>query len=86
MHGSAPSIAGKNIANPMGAILAVGMMFEYLGWKHEGEAIEAAVRAALREGKTPAELGGSMGTREIGEWVSNAVAKAGASQNIQPSL
>ena len=79
VHGSAPAIAGKNIANPMGAILAVGMMFEYLGWKHEGGAIEAAVRAALREGKTPAELGGSMGTREIGEWVSNAVAKAGAS-------
>jgi 3-isopropylmalate dehydrogenase len=79
VHGSAPAIAGKNIANPMGAMLAVGMMFEYLGWKHEGGAIEAAVRAALREGKTPAELGGSMGTREIGEWVSNAVAKAGAS-------
>jgi 3-isopropylmalate dehydrogenase len=79
VHGSAPAIAGKNIANPMGAILAVGMMFEYLGWKQEGGAIEAAVRAALRDGKTPAELGGSMGTREIGEWVSNAVAKAGAS-------
>lgn len=75
VHGSAPAIAGKNIANPMGAVLAVGMMFEYLGWKREAEAIEAAVHAALREGKTPAELGGSMGTREIGEWLSNFVAK-----------
>jgi len=75
VHGSAPAIAGKNIANPMGAVLAVGMMFEYLGWKREAEAIEAAIHAALREGKTPAELGGSMGTREIGDWLSNFVAK-----------
>jgi len=78
VHGSAPAIAGKNIANPMGAILAAGMMFEYLGWKRESEMIEAAVRAALREGKTPAELGGSMGTREIGEWLANSIVKAGA--------
>jgi 3-isopropylmalate dehydrogenase len=78
VHGSAPAIAGKNIANPMGAVLTVGMMFEYLGWKQESEVIEAAVRAALREGKTPAELGGSMGTREVGEWLTNSVAKAGA--------
>jgi 3-isopropylmalate dehydrogenase len=77
VHGSAPAIAGKNIANPMGAVLSVGMMFEYLGWKPEAEAIVAAVQAALREGKTPAELGGSMGTREIGDWLSQSVAKAG---------
>ena len=78
VHGSAPAIAGKNVANPMGAVLTVGMMFEYLGWKREYEAIEAAVRAALRDGKTPAELGGSMGTREVGEWLANSVAKTGA--------
>lgn len=78
VHGSAPAIAGKNIANPMGAVLTVGMMFEYLGWKREGEAIVAAVHAALRAGKTPAELGGSMGTREVGDWLSQSIAKAGA--------
>jgi len=61
----------------MGAVLTVAMMFEYLGWKRESEAIEAAVRAALREGKTPAELGGSMGTREVGGWLTNSVAKTG---------
>jgi len=77
VHGSAPAIAGKNIANPMGAVLTVAMMFDYLGWKHESEAIEASVRTALREGKTPAELGGSMGTREVGEWLTNSVAKTG---------
>lgn len=77
VHGSAPTIAGKNIANPMGAVLTVAMMFEYLGWEREASAIETAVRVALREGKTPAELRGTMGTREIGEWLSDAVTKTG---------
>jgi 3-isopropylmalate dehydrogenase len=76
VHGSAPAIAGRNTANPMGSVLTVAMMFEYLGWKREAKAIDAAVRGALREGKTPAELGGTMGTREIGEWLANSVAKA----------
>src|SRR5579862_235696 len=77
VHGSAPNIAGKNIANPMGAILTVGMMLDYLGWSVESRAIEAAVRAALAESKTPAELGGSLGTRETGDWVANQVLKTG---------
>jgi 3-isopropylmalate dehydrogenase len=77
VHGSAPTIAGKNIANPMGAILTIGMMLEYLGWASESQAVETAVRAALRAGKTTAELGGSLGTREVGDWISNHVVKAG---------
>jgi 3-isopropylmalate dehydrogenase len=77
VHGSAPNIAGKNIANPMGAILAAGMMFEYLGWTAEAKAIENAVRAALHEGKTPAELGGTLGTRELGDFIADVVAHAG---------
>lgn len=77
VHGSAPNIAGKNIANPMGAILAAGMMLEYLGWTAEAKAIEKAVRAALREGKTPAELGGTLGTRELGDFIADTVARAG---------
>ncbi len=77
VHGSAPNIAGKNIANPMGAILAAGMMLEYLGWRDEAKAIENAVRDALREGKTPAELGGKLGTREIGDAIAGTVASAG---------
>ncbi len=75
VHGSAPNIAGKNIANPMGAVLSAGMMCAHLGWTAEAKAIGDAVRLALREGKTPAELGGSMGTREIGDFLANAVAR-----------
>jgi 3-isopropylmalate dehydrogenase len=77
VHGSAPNIAGKNIANPMGAILAAGMMLEYLGGAAEAKAIENAVRSALREGKTPAELGGALGTREVGDLIADAVARGG---------
>jgi 3-isopropylmalate dehydrogenase len=74
VHGSAPNIAGKDIANPMGAILAAGMMCEYLGWGGEAKAIEGAVRRALREGKTPAELGGTLGTRAVGDFIAETVA------------
>jgi 3-isopropylmalate dehydrogenase len=77
VHGSAPNIAGKGVANPMGSILTVGMMFEFLGWQAEAGAIDKAVRAALKEGKTPAELGGDLSTREVGDWVANSVAKSG---------
>jgi 3-isopropylmalate dehydrogenase len=76
VHGSAPTIAGKNIANPMGAVLAAAMMFDYFGWSAESQAIESAVRFALREGKTPAELGGSLSTRAIGDFLANQVSKA----------
>jgi len=74
VHGSAPDIAGKDIANPMGAALAAGMMCEFLGWAAEARAIEAAVRTAIREGKTTKDLGGSLGTREAGDWLANRVA------------
>jgi 3-isopropylmalate dehydrogenase len=80
VHGSAPNIAGKGIANPMGSVLTVSMMLEYLGWHAESQAVESAVRVALREGRTPAELGGSLGTREVGDWLANEVARAGVAQ------
>ena len=73
VHGSAPNIAGKNLANPLGAVLSAGMMCAHLGWTGEAQAIDAAVRASLREGNTPAELGGSLGTREVGDCLANAV-------------
>jgi 3-isopropylmalate dehydrogenase len=75
VHGSAPTIAGKNIANPMGAILTVAMMFEYLGWTQESKRIEASIRDALNQGKTAQELGGTLGTREVGDWVANDLAR-----------
>jgi 3-isopropylmalate dehydrogenase len=73
VHGSAPAIAGKNIANPLGAILTAAMMFEHLGLQAEAQNIEAAVLEALRQKKTTSDIGGTLGTREVGDWVARKV-------------
>ena len=69
VHGSAPPLAGKNVANPFGAILTAAMMLAHLGLAHEAARIEAAVLDAVREKKSTQDIGGSLGTREAGEWV-----------------
>src|SRR6267378_1064988 len=69
VHGSAPPLAGKNIANPLGAILSAAMMLEYLGLKEEAAAVEAAVQNAVVSGHGTKEIGGSLGTRETGDVV-----------------
>lgn len=74
VHGSAPPIAGKNIANPLGAILTTAMMLAHLGMSGEAQKIEAAVLEAVRQKKTTADIGGTLGTREAGEWVAQRVA------------
>jgi 3-isopropylmalate dehydrogenase len=74
VHGSAPPIAGKNIANPFGAILTAAMMLAHLGMTGEAQKIEAAVLEAVRQKKTTAEIGGTLGTREAGAWVAERVA------------
>lgn len=74
VHGSAPPIAGKNVANPMGAILTGAMMLNHLGLAREAVKIEAAVLEALRQKKTTSDVGGTLGTREVGEWVAAKVA------------
>jgi 3-isopropylmalate dehydrogenase len=67
VHGSAPPLAGKNVANPIGAILTAAMMLEYLGYTEAGRAIEGAVQAAIQSGETTRDLGGTLSTKEAGE-------------------
>ena len=67
VHGSAPPLAGKNVANPMGAILSASLMLDYLGLKAEAAAIDAAVQVAVHAGQGTKEIGGSLGTRETGD-------------------
>jgi len=74
VHGSAPKIAGKGIANPLGAILTAAMMLDYLGWAPEAAAVNQAVRAAVVGGHTTPDLGGRLGTREVGDWIQQRVA------------
>ena len=71
VHGSAPPIAGKNEANPFGAILTAAMMLRHLEFTKEADRIEAAVLEAVRQKKTTQDIGGSLGTREAGEWIVN---------------
>jgi 3-isopropylmalate dehydrogenase len=75
VHGSAPPIAGKNIANPFGAILTAAMMLAHLGMKAEADKIEAAVLEAVKRGQTTTDIGGKLGTREAGEWVAERVSR-----------
>jgi 3-isopropylmalate dehydrogenase len=83
IHGSAPDIAGRGIANPISAILSGAMMLRWLGEKHAapelgavGEKIQGAAEAILAEGrwKTP-DLGGKNTTRELGEAITEKVLK-----------
>jgi 3-isopropylmalate dehydrogenase len=69
IHGSAPKYAGKDEANPIGAILTAAMMLEYLGMSEPASAIEAAVTAAVDAGETTRDLGGRLGTRAAGDAV-----------------
>jgi tartrate dehydrogenase/decarboxylase/D-malate dehydrogenase len=70
VHGSAPDIAGKGIANPLAAILSVGMLLEHLGLSRSAPAIRRAVAAVLKAGKprTP-DLGGNAKTTEVADAV-----------------
>ena len=74
VHGSAPPLTGKNVANPLGAILTAAMMLAHLGMTPEAAKIEAAVLEAVKQKKTTQDVGGGLGTREAGEWVAERVA------------
>ena len=66
VHGSAPPLAGKGIANPIGSILTLAMMLEYLGFQNLKDEVETAVRAAVSENETTRDLGGALSTEQAG--------------------
>ena len=76
VHGSAPPLAGKNIANPMGAILSAALMLEVNGRAEEAARIERAVEAAVAAGQTTTDIGGTLGTTAVGDWIAREVGKA----------
>jgi 3-isopropylmalate dehydrogenase len=67
VHGSAPPLAGKGIANPIGSILTSAMMLEYLGFQNLSNEIEEAVRGAISANETTRDLGGQLSTEEAGK-------------------
>ena len=73
IHGSAPKYKGKNVASPVAAILAGGMMLDYLGQKEAGSAIEGAIIELLRSGQLKGVGTGVHPTNEVGDMVCNAL-------------
>lgn len=73
VHGSAPQYAGKDVANPFGAILTAGLMFEHMKMQDEAQMIERAVIKAIRENQTTRDTGGPLGTRATGDFVASTI-------------
>ena len=78
IHGSAPDIAGQGKANPMAMILSAAWMLRLsFGLDAEAATIEAAVARAIGQGRTTGDLGGTLSTRGVGEWVAERLRDVG---------
>nr|QEO73794.1 hypothetical protein [uncultured bacterium] len=66
VHGSAPDIAGRSLANPAGAVLSAALLIENLGHQAEAQIIRQAVGAAVAAGRCTPDLGGNLTTKEAG--------------------
>ncbi len=75
VHGSAPELAGRDGANPFGALLSVGLLLEELGWPDERPRIERAIAHALESRACTADVGGSLGCSAAGQAVLDALAR-----------
>ena len=73
VHGSAPDIAGKYVANPIGQIWSGAMMLAHLGETEAGEAIVKAIERVLEDGARTRDLGGTAGTAEVGQAIADAI-------------
>jgi 3-isopropylmalate dehydrogenase len=76
VHGSAPPLAGRNVANPIGAILSAAMMMDYLGAHDMAGAIESAVEQTVVERQGTKDIGGALTTSETGEFVARIIRTA----------
>lgn len=76
VHGSAPDIANKNLANPTALLLSACMMLDYLGYHEAGERVRCAINDVLKEGKTlTQDLGGSATTTQFSDAILKALHK-----------
>jgi tartrate dehydrogenase/decarboxylase/D-malate dehydrogenase len=75
VHGSAPDIAGKGIANPIGQIWSGAMMLDHLGFPEAGAAIVSAIETVLVKGPRTRDIGGTASTADVGKAIAEAVAK-----------
>jgi tartrate dehydrogenase/decarboxylase / D-malate dehydrogenase len=77
VHGSAPDIAGKGLANPIGQIWCAAMMLDWLGYKQAHDAVIAAIESVLAAGPAhaplTADIGGKGGTEDLGKAIAAAL-------------
>jgi 3-isopropylmalate dehydrogenase len=76
VHGSAPALAGKGTANPMGAILTASLMLSHFGWSDSACRVEDAVRWAVEQEITTPDIGGSKTTAQVGDAIAARLASA----------
>jgi 3-isopropylmalate dehydrogenase len=76
VHGSAPDIAGRDLANPFAAVLTTALMLDHLGRPADGRRLEAAVEACILAGETTPDLGGALGTAACGDAIARRVRAA----------
>lgn len=74
VHGSAPDIAGRGIANPLAAIGCASLALAHLGSEAAAAAVDECIVASIREGVTTPDLGGHATTRMVGEWMAARLA------------
>jgi tartrate dehydrogenase/decarboxylase/D-malate dehydrogenase len=75
VHGSAPDIYGKRIANPIGQVWSGAMMLEHLGHPEAAAAVVEAVETVLRDGPRTPDLGGRASTDDLGRAIAEAVSR-----------
>jgi len=80
VHGSAPKYAGKELANPFGAILTAGMMLAHSGLAEPAAWIERAVTDCLEAEECTRDVGGALGTAATGDAVVRHLARASATK------
>jgi 3-isopropylmalate dehydrogenase len=85
VHGSAPKLAGRNLANPFGAILSTALMLETSGLKAEADAIERAVSAAVTSGSGTTDIGGTLNTTEAGDAIVRLIRQLPAPSSDLPA-
>jgi tartrate dehydrogenase/decarboxylase/D-malate dehydrogenase len=73
VHGSAPDIFGRNIANPIGQIWSGAMMLEHLGHKDAANAVVSAIETVLTKGPRTPDIGGTASTQDMGKAIADAV-------------
>jgi len=76
VHGSAPQIAGKDLANPLATVLTIGMMMSHLGVPEEETRLTDLVRRAVDTGQCTPDVGGKLGTRAVGDWIVEEIRRA----------